>query len=390
LKDSWLGRRIGPYELREEIGEGGMGVVYRAVRADDQYRKEVAIKLLKNGLDSSSTLARFKVERQILASLEHPNIARLFDGGATADGLPYFVMELVNGLPIDEYCDLHSLAVAERLKLFRSVCWAVQYAHDRSVIHRDLKPGNVLVTKDGVPKLLDFGIAKIVDPASFPGTAIEPTQTMMRVLTPEYASPEQMRGEATGSASDVYSLGVILYILLTGHRPYNLKSRSPHDIAEAVCDIVPEKPSSVVKRVAEVSNFDGTNQRLAQERAGGEGETDVDKLRRQLTGDLDNKHRLEGAPQGAEPTLRIGRRVFGRYPAALGKPAGTCPARYSELPPGKVCKAKPANGKCRGFGGAGSVDRDWFNRVAGPCRNSSTACDAATDGSSVFSRGTGF
>jgi serine/threonine protein kinase/TolB-like protein/Tfp pilus assembly protein PilF len=286
--DSWLGRRIGPYQLTDEIGEGGMGVVYHAVRADEQYRKEVAIKLLRSGFDSNSTLARFKAERQILASLEHPNIARLLDGGATSEGSPYLVMELVDGLPIDEYCDLHKLPTIERLKLFRAVCSAVQYAHDRSVIHRDLKPRNVLVTRDGVPKLLDFGIAKILDPISFPGTKIEPTLTMMRLFTPEYASPEQMRGEPTGPVSDVYSLGVILYIVLTGHRPYNLKNRSPHDVAQAVCDIDPAKPSTVLSRVEEVVNADGTTMTLTPETVGSTRDESVDRLRRQLTGDVDN------------------------------------------------------------------------------------------------------
>jgi serine/threonine protein kinase/Tfp pilus assembly protein PilF/TolB-like protein len=287
-KESRLGRRIGPYQLTDEIGEGGMGVVYRAVRADEQYRKEVAIKLLRSGFDSNSMLVRFRAERQILASLEHPNIARLLDGGATSEGSPYLVMELVDGLPIDEYCDLHKLTMVERLKLFRSVCSAVQYAHDRSVIHRDLKPRNVLVTRDGVPKLLDFGIAKILDPTLFPGTAIEPTLTMMRVLTPDYASPEQMRGEPTGPASDVYSLGVILYIVLTGHRPYNLKSRPPHDIAQAVGDVDPAKPSTVLSRVEEVINLDGTIVTLTPETVGSARDESVDRLRQQLTGDIDN------------------------------------------------------------------------------------------------------
>ncbi len=286
--DSWLGRRIGHYQLIEEIGEGGMGVVYRAVRADDQYRKEVAIKLLRTGLDNRSTLVRFKAERQILASLEQPNIARLLDGGATSEDLPYFVMELVDGLPIDQYCDQHKLTTCERLKLFRSICSAVHYAHNRSVIHRDLKPSNVLVTRDGTPKLLDFGIAKILDPASFPGTAIEPTVTLMRVLTPEYASPEQMRGEPTAAASDVYSLGVILYIVLTGHRPYNLQSRSPHEIAEAVCHIDPAKPSSAVSRSEEITNSDGTTVSITPESTGRSRGEGADKLRRQLVGDLDN------------------------------------------------------------------------------------------------------
>jgi serine/threonine protein kinase/tetratricopeptide (TPR) repeat protein len=286
--DGWVGRQVGPYHLIEEIGEGGMGVVYRAVRADDQYHKEVAIKLLRSGLDSGSTLVRFKAERQILASLEHPNIARLFDGGATAEGSPYFVMELVDGLSIDDYCNSHKLATVERLKLFRAVCAAVQYAHNRSVIHRDLKPGNVLVTEDGTPKLLDFGIAKILDPNLFPGTAIEPTRTMMRVLTPEFASPEQMRGEPTGPQSDVYSLGVILYIVLSGHRPYTLRSQSPLDVAKAICEIDPPKPSDVLRRIDEITKPDGTTESITPQSVSLTRNISIGKLRRCLAGDVDN------------------------------------------------------------------------------------------------------
>ena len=286
--DAWIGRQIGPYRLIEEIGEGGMGLVYRAVRVDKEYQKEVAIKLLRSSLDSASTLIRFKAERQILAGLEHPNIARLLDGGATADGVPYFVMELVDGSPIDDYCDSHKLTTLERLQLFRGVCSAVQYAHDHSVVHRDLKPSNVFVTNDGVPKLLDFGIAKILDPESFPETAIEPTRTMMRVLTPEYASPEQMRGEATGPASDVYSLGVMLYIILTGHRPYDLHGSAPHEIAKRICEIVPQKPSDAVSRTEEIVKPDGKTETLTPEKVSSCRDNNVDKLRRRLAGDLDN------------------------------------------------------------------------------------------------------
>lgn len=191
-----------------------MGSVYRAARADQQYKKQVAVKVVKRGLDTPFALARFRAERQILANLEHPNIARLLDGGTTDAGLPFVVMELVDGLPIDEYCESHKLLIEERLRLFRTVCLAVQYAHQHMVIHRDLKPGNILVTAEGIPKLLDFGIAKILDPQSFPGGA-EVTISLMRMLTPEYASPEQVRGETISTASDVYSLGVVLFALLT-------------------------------------------------------------------------------------------------------------------------------------------------------------------------------
>jgi serine/threonine protein kinase len=198
-----VGRRIGPYQIIEEIGTGGMGEVYRAFRADDQYHKQVAIKLVRGGQDSAFVLNRFRNERQILAILDHPNIARLLDGGTTEEGVPYFAMELIEGNPIDEYCANHKLSISERLKLFLLVCSAVQYAHQRLIIHRDLKPGNILVTTESTPKLLDFGIAKLLDTDAIDGR-FEPTLTMFRVLTPGYASPEQVKGEPITTASDVY------------------------------------------------------------------------------------------------------------------------------------------------------------------------------------------
>jgi len=238
--DSWLGRRLGPYRLIEEIGQGGMGAVYRAVRADDQYQKQVAIKLVRTGFETRFAQARFRSERQILATLEHPNIARLLDGGTADDGSPYFVMELVEGIPIHQYCDAHKLSIPERLRLFRTVCCAIQYAHQSLVVHRDLKPANILVTSAGVPKLLDFGIAKILDANAFAGE-VEPTIDFLRMLTPEYASPEQVRGEAISTASDVYSLGVVLYLLLTGHRPYQVDGLSTEAMRQAVCESEPAR-----------------------------------------------------------------------------------------------------------------------------------------------------
>lgn len=237
-----VGRRIGVYQIVEEIGHGGMGEVYRAVRADGQYDKQVAIKLVRVGLDTAFVLERFRHERQILASLDHPNIARLHDGGTTEDGLPYLVMELIEGTPIDQYCDERDLDIPQRLGLFTQVCAAVQYAHQRLVIHRDIKPSNVLVTSDGVPKLLDFGIAKILDPSAGVET------TMVRPMTPEYASPEQIRGEPITTATDVYSLGVVLYRLLTGLSPYPETTRTPLDFARVICELEPSRPSTVVRR----------------------------------------------------------------------------------------------------------------------------------------------
>jgi len=241
---SRVGRRIGAYNILEEIGHGGMGEVYRAGRADGQYEKEVAIKLVRGGYDTAAILDRFRHERQILASLDHPNIARLLDGGTTEEGIPYLVMELIEGTPIDQYCNTQHLTVTERLRLFLQVCSAVQYAHQRLVIHRDIKPGNILVTQEGVPKLLDFGIAKILDPLSSSET------TIISPMTPEYASPEQIRNEPITTATDVYSLGVVLYKLVTGRSPYPALTRTPHEFARAICELEPERPSTVVSKPA--------------------------------------------------------------------------------------------------------------------------------------------
>ena len=277
----WIGKRIGAYEIVERIGVGGMGEVFRALRADDQYKREVAIKLVRVGADADSVIRRFRHERQILASLDHPNIAHLLDAGTTPDGVPYVVMDLIEGEQIDDYCDSHNLSTSARLELFLQVCSAVQYAHQRLIIHRDIKPTNILVTKAGVAKLLDFGISKILHPDSS-DDSFDPTMTAFRMLTPGYASPEQIKGEAITTATDVYSLGVVLYELLTGHHPFRSRDDTVEKIARAVCEVEPRKPSSVV-RVVETSVRDHGQQLpelpLARDRQ---------KVSRQLTGDLDN------------------------------------------------------------------------------------------------------
>jgi eukaryotic-like serine/threonine-protein kinase len=229
-------QRIGPYRLLEEIGRGGMGAVYRAERADGEFEQRVALKLVKRGMDTDEILRRFRHERQILASLEHPHIARLLDGGAAEDGRPYLVMELVAGEPIDAYCERKQLGIEARLRLFRTVCEAVQYAHQNLIVHRDIKPSNILVSEPaaaeagGTPKLLDFGIAKLL--AEDPSASTPHTRTGVRMLTPDYASPEQMRGAAVTTASDVYGLGVLLHLLLTGRRPDGAARPSTLAIAE--------------------------------------------------------------------------------------------------------------------------------------------------------------
>jgi len=239
------GRRIGSYQLIREIGRGGMGTVYLARRADEQYEKLVALKVVRRGMDTEDIVRRFRNERQILASLDHPNIARLLDGGTTDDGLPYLVMEYVEGTPVTDYCDRHHSNTNERLQLFRTICAAVQHAHQNLVVHRDLKPSNILVTPDGTPKLLDFGIAKVLTP-ELSALMIEHTRTELRVLTPDYASPEQVRGEKLMTTSDVYSLGVVLYELLTGHRPYRSQRTPPHELARLICEQEPVRPSQAI------------------------------------------------------------------------------------------------------------------------------------------------
>ena len=256
-----IGTRIGAFRVLSELGHGGMGTVFLAERDDENYRQQVAIKLINPGLGGETIRRRFRNEMQILADLNHPNIARLLDAGETADGVPYLVMEYVEGSPINHYCKDHNLSTEQTLRLFCTVCDAVQYAHQHLVIHRDIKPGNVLVTSEGLPKLVDFGIAKLLDNGR---SVSDATATAMPFMTPEYASPEQVRGLSVTTATDIYSLGVVLYELLSGKLPYRLKSRVPHELALAICDQEPERPSTTTV------NFRTPNQR------------------KRLDGDLDN------------------------------------------------------------------------------------------------------
>jgi len=277
--------RVGPYQLEKRIGRGGMGSVWLASRADQEYHKKVAVKMVKRGMDSAEILRRFRMERQVLARLDHPNIARLIDGGSTAEGSPYLVMEYVEGTPINQYCESHQSTISERLNLFRNVCAAVQYAHSNLVVHRDIKAGNILVTKDGTPKLLDFGIAKLMDTDFSPSAAAE-TRPELRPMTLEYASPEQVRGEPITTASDVYSLGVLLYRLLTGRFPFEgADTRSRMAMQQAICEKEPPRPSSVVLSDGDSSIPQPTRTiEIAREETRDKARR---RLKRKLAGDLD-------------------------------------------------------------------------------------------------------
>jgi len=246
-----VGKEVGPYRLVSPIGEGGMGAVYLAERDDGQFEQRVALKLIRPGVHSQVVIKRFREERQILAQLQHPNIARLLDGGMSSDGQPYLVMEYIDGMPLLQYCDSQKVGINDRLNLFRDVCSAIQYAHKRLIIHRDLKPGNILVTRDGSVKLLDFGIARVIgDDIAGPSL----TQTGMRLMTPEYASPEQVRGEVVGTATDIYSMGVLLYELLTGVRPLTFNSRSPVEVEKVVTGHEPTRPSLAVQNTTQMES----------------------------------------------------------------------------------------------------------------------------------------
>lgn len=279
------GDTLGDCRIVSLLGVGGMGEVYLA--EDTALGRRVALKLIQHGR-GGALLRHFRHERRVLASLSHPHIARLYGGAVSSEGRAYLVMEYIEGQQLDEYCNRRQLGVAERLALFRKVCSAVAYAHQNLVIHRDLKPANIRVTAEGEPKLLDFGIAKLLEAESLPD--LEPTLTMQAIMTPEYASPEQLRGEAITTASDVYSLGVILYELLSGQRPYRLNSRRPAEAARVVCEQEPERPSTVVGRTK------GTNAALRQDLS-------TEKLRRRLVGDLDN---IVAMAMRKEPARRYG------------------------------------------------------------------------------------
>ncbi len=264
-------QQIGPYLPQKQIGQGGMGIVYLADRVDGQFDQQVALKLIKRGMDSELIVRRFLGERQILARLQHPNIAGLLDGGLTEEGQPYFAMEYVEGVRILAYCNARKLGINERLDLFDQVCRAVHYAHRNLVVHRDLKPGNILITREHEVKLLDFGIARVLtDDEVGPKTIL--TEADQRLLTPEYAAPEQVTGGAITTQTDIYSLGVVLYELLTGLRPLKFTSHTPVEVELVLRDHTPARPSSRVFENAGISETHGTT---------------ADRISRQLRSDLD-------------------------------------------------------------------------------------------------------
>jgi len=321
------GRRLGPYEVLREIGRGGMGTVYLARRADGMFEQQVAVKVVTPGTAGPEVIQRFRQEREILASLDHPNIARLYDGGNTEENWPYFVMEYVEGEPIDVWCDRQKLNVSERIRLFRTVCAAVHSAHQHRVVHRDLKPSNILVKSDGTVKLLDFGIAKLVRESGGAETELA-TATGLRLMTPEYASPEQVRQDKITPLSDVYSLGVVLYELLTGRRPHRLKSRVLHEVMRAVCETEADRPSTAVLREEERVLRGGTTESVAPGKLSAVREGSPMDLQRRLAGDVDAvllktlrkepSQRYRSAEQLSED---LRRHLQGE--AVLASPAGT-------------------------------------------------------------------
>ena len=282
-RDNFLNKRVGVYQLKREIGRGGMGAVYLAERADGEFQQRVAIKLIKRGMDSDFIIKRFRHERQILASFEHPFIARLLDGGTTDDSVPYFVMEFVEGETLYNYADAKKLSVRDRLKLFQKVCSALDYAHGKKIIHRDIKPSNILINRTGSPKLLDFGIAKILDP-NLIHESINPTASMLRMMTPDYASPEQVRGDDVTPQSDIYSLGILLYELLTGHKAYLSAGRAMHEVSRIICEVMPAPPSKILSHPENLlPQYGSEPMRHLTVRSTSEKELQSD-----LAGDLDN------------------------------------------------------------------------------------------------------
>jgi serine/threonine protein kinase/Tfp pilus assembly protein PilF len=362
------GKRIGVYRLTREIGRGGMGTVFLAERADGEFSQKVAIKLIKRGMDSDFIIRRFRHERQILASFEHPFIARLLDGGTTAENLPYFVMEYIEGDTLYNFCDKKSLNVKERLKIFQKVCSALQYAHENQIIHRDIKPSNILVTRHDVPKLLDFGIAKVLNPDLI-HESINPTASIMRLMTPDYASPEQVCGGEVTASSDIYSLGILLYELLTGHRPYNFNGRALHEVSRAICEVAPELPSAIIGKSGNLlPQYAEYSDKFARLRS-----TEPDALKRELAGNLDNiilkalgkeiSDRYDSAQEFSEDISRhlrgesvLAKPFFPKTQTKTLKPLSEIPGKSLAVLPFKFINLNPSDNTGDSFLGLGLTD----------------------------------
>lgn len=338
--DSHDPEHIGPYRVLKRLGGGGMGVVYLCIRDDEQITRRVAVKLIKKGMDSEAVLKRFELEKQVLSNLSHPNIARVLDAGMSDDHRPYFVMDYVEGQTLLDYCDSNQLSIADRLKIFMKLCGAVHAAHQNLIVHRDIKPGNIIVGVDGEPKLLDFGIAKLLNPSNAGGAGIDiATLEFQRLMTPEYASPEQVKGDPVRTTSDIYSLGVLLYELLTGLRPYNFRSRLMDEIKRVICDEEPQRPSTAVAWDAAPTATQTTGMGTGTVDAGALKtraklrSTKPDTLKRELSNDLDDivlmamrkvpSRRYASAEQMAEDIRRhlTGQTVIAR-PETMGYVVG--------------------------------------------------------------------
>jgi serine/threonine-protein kinase len=372
VRDEMIGRTVGRYRIERRLASGGMGVVYLAARADGQFAQRVALKIVKRGMDTDEILRRFRRERQTLAALGHANIARLIDGGATDNGQPYLVMEFVEGEPIDAYCDRHRLGVRERIRLLLTVCDAVQHAHQHLVVHRDLKPSNILVTSDGTPKLLDFGIAVVIDAHGDPLM----TAASERRLTPEYASPEQIDGRASTTTSDVYSLGVILYELLTGSPPYRFTTRTSADIQHTVAESLPLAPSEVVRR----SESDAA----ARQR-----DSSPRELARRLSADLDT---IVMCALRKEPERRYAsverfagdlRRYLKRLPVSARRDTWAYRAtKFAQ----RHALATALGGSCALALSIGAIATAWQARIAGAERDRAVAARAQSEATTRFLR----
>ena len=268
---SFVGQKIGIYEIIRELGFGGMGAVYLAERADGKFEQKVAIKMLKREFNVKKIRQTFKREKEILSKLNHPNIARLLDAGTTNDGVPYLVMEYIEGLPIDKFCEKKNLSLKPRLKLFNKICEAVSFAHQNLIIHRDLKPSNILVNEKGEPKLLDFGISKLLRAENSEEKTLV---TAFGAMTPEYASPEQIRGETASTATDIYSLGVVLYKILTDSLPFDSKGKTNSELLKTITEQEPTAPSAILDFKSQISDADNRKSQIAN--------------RKSIKGDLDN------------------------------------------------------------------------------------------------------